>query len=179
MGHPDKIYKPEKYDEGWYGLIKCKILPPKKLYHPVLPIRKEKLIFTLCTKCFDEKCNNCTQTNEERSLIVTWTTDEVSKALEKGYKLMEIYKVWHFKEKSNYLSKGYVKKFMKIKLETSPWDSDFETVQDYITAVKNCIGIILKIENIQPNPGKRAVPKICLNSLWGKFGQRQNMTQTK
>jgi len=99
VGHPDKIYKPEKYDEDWYGLIKCKILPPKKLYHPVLPNRKEKLIFSLCTKCFYEKCNNCTHTNEERSLIGTWTTDEVSKALEKGYKLMEIYEVWHFKEK--------------------------------------------------------------------------------
>ena len=50
---------------------------------------------------------------------------------------MEIYEFWHFKEKSNNLFKGYVKKFVKIKLETSPWDSDFETVQDYITAVKS------------------------------------------
>jgi hypothetical protein len=33
-----------------------------------------------------------------------------------------------------------------------------------------------KIEN---NPGKRAVAKICLNSLWGKFGQRQNMGATE
>ena len=145
VGHPKKIHKPEKYDGNWYGLIKCKILAPQKLYHPVLPIRKEKLIFTLCTKCFDEKCDKCTHTDEERSLIGTWTTDEVSKALEKGYKIMEIYEVWHFKEKSNDLFKGYVKKFLKIKLETSPWDSNFETVQKYITAVKNSLGIILKI----------------------------------
>jgi hypothetical protein len=34
----------------------------------------------------------------------------------------------------------------------------------------------VKIEN---NPGKRAVAKICLNSLWGKFGQRQNMGATE
>jgi hypothetical protein len=33
-----------------------------------------------------------------------------------------------------------------------------------------------KIEN---NPGKIAVAKICLNSLWGKFGQRQNMGATE
>ena len=88
---------------------------------------------------------------------------------------MEIYKVWHFKEKSNDLFKGYVRKFTKI----SPWESDFDTVQDYIAAVKNCISIKLKPENIKPNPGKRAVATICLNSLWGKFGQRKNMTQTK
>jgi hypothetical protein len=84
VGHPEKIYKREKYNANWYGLIKCKILAPKKLYHPVLPIKKEKLIFTLCTKCFDEKCDNCTHTDKERALLGTWTTDEVSKAVEKG-----------------------------------------------------------------------------------------------
>jgi hypothetical protein len=149
----------------------------------VLPIKKEKLIFALCAKCLDEKCSNCTHTDEERALSGTWTTDEVSKALEKGYKIMEIYEVWHLKEKSDDLFKGYVKGyvkgFMQIKLEASPWESDFETVRDYTVAVKNCLGIKLYRENIKPNPGKRAVAKICLNSLWGKFGQRLNMTQSK
>ena len=93
VGHPKKIYKPEKYDEDWYGLIKCKILASQKLYHPVLPIKREKLIFTLCTKCFDEKCDSCTHNDEERALLGTWTTDEVSKALEKGYIIIEIYEV--------------------------------------------------------------------------------------
>jgi hypothetical protein len=83
VGHPEKIYKPEKYDESWYGLNKCKILPPRKLYHPVLTIKKEKLIFTLCTKCFDDKCYTCSHNDEERVLLGTWTTDEVSKAVEK------------------------------------------------------------------------------------------------
>jgi hypothetical protein len=105
VGHPEKIYNPEKYNENWYGLIKCKTVAPKKLYHPVLPIKKDKLIFTLCAKCFDEKCNSCTHNDEVRVLLGTWTTDEVSKALEKGYFIMEIYEVWHFKEKSNNLFK--------------------------------------------------------------------------
>jgi hypothetical protein len=65
----------------------------------MLPIKKDKLIFTLCTKCFDVKCNRCTHNNEERALSGTWTTDEVSKAIEKGYLIKEIYEVWHFKEK--------------------------------------------------------------------------------
>jgi len=90
---------------------------------------------------------------------------------------MEIYEVWNFKGKSNYLFNGYVKYFMTMKLETSPWENDFKSVQNYIIAVKNCLDIDLDPENITPNPGKRAVAKICLNSLWGKFGQIQNMTQ--
>ena len=72
--------------------------------------------------------------------------------------------------------KGYVKAFIKIKLETSEWRNDFESEEEYRKAVKENLGIELgKIEN---NPGKRAVAKICLNSLWGKFGQRQNMGTT-
>ena len=92
---------------------------------------------------------------------------------------MEVYEVWNFKEKSNNLFKEYVKDFVKNKLETSPWESDFESVQNYVTAIKNSLVVDLDPKNIAPNPGKRTVAKICLNSLWGKFGQRQNMTQTK
>jgi hypothetical protein len=83
------------------------------------------------------------------------------------------------KGKSNNLFKDYVKDFMKIKLETSPWKNYFSTIQNYITAVKNCLKIDLDPANVAPNPGKRAVAKICLNSLWGRFRQRQNMTQTE
>jgi hypothetical protein len=55
---------------------------------------------------------------------------------------------------------------MKIKLETSPCKKYFKSVKDYITAIKNCLGIDLDLENITPNPGKWIVAKICLNSLW-------------
>jgi hypothetical protein len=66
---------------------------------------------------------------------------------------------------------------MKIKLETSEWRNDFESEEEYKKAVKENLGIELgKIEN---NSGKRAVARICLNSLWGKFGQRQNMGATE
>jgi hypothetical protein len=53
----------------------------------------------LCAKCFDKKYYSCTHNDEERGLLGTWTTNELSKAVEKGYSIMEIYEVWHFKEK--------------------------------------------------------------------------------
>jgi hypothetical protein len=92
----------------------------------------------LCAKCFDEKCNNCTHNDEERSLLGTWTIDEVSKALEKGYSVVQIYEVCHFKEKSNSLFKEYLKNFMKIKLETFLLQNEYKTIQEYITAIKTC-----------------------------------------
>ena len=37
--HPNKIFNPETHDISWYRLIKCKVLAPGKLYHPVLPCK--------------------------------------------------------------------------------------------------------------------------------------------
>ena len=99
ISHPTKIHNPEKYCKSWYGLIKCKVVPPRKLYHPVLPQwikvdSYEKLVFTLCKTCAETRNQNkCKHTDTQRSFIGTWTTDEVSKALEKGYKILRIYEV--------------------------------------------------------------------------------------
>ncbi|KAL9952551.1 hypothetical protein ACROYT_G039820 [Oculina patagonica] len=91
IGHPEKIISPEKYDKKWYGFIKCKILAPRELCHPVLPQKikcenSEKLMFPLCLSCAKSKQQERCQHNEnERSFIGTWTTDEVNKAIEKGF----------------------------------------------------------------------------------------------
>ena len=62
-----------------------------------------------------QKKDNCSHDNNERSFIGTWATDEVNKAIYKGYKILKVYKVWHFDKTSDDLFKG----FMKIKLESS------------------------------------------------------------
>ena len=56
VGHPEKIFSPKRYDPEWFGLVKCKIFPPRHLYHPVLPVKikcgdAEKLLFPLCKTC--------------------------------------------------------------------------------------------------------------------------------
>ncbi|KYN09169.1 hypothetical protein ALC57_18724 [Trachymyrmex cornetzi] len=40
-------------------------------------------------------------------------------------------------------------------------------------------GIVLDKNNIARNPGIRSVAKLCLNSFWGKFGQRSNLPNTE
>ncbi len=102
----------------------------------------------------------------------TWSTVEVNKALEVGYEITEIYEVWHFKQ-STELWRGYISKFMKIKLETSP--HNYASGLEYVQAIKKEPNVDLDIAELAPNPRKRAVAKICLNSLWGKFGQRTNL----
>jgi hypothetical protein len=181
IGHPTKIINPNYYDKNWFGLIKCKVLAPKNLYHPVLPTKikmakAEKLVFTLCPKCVVLNHRECQHTEENRSFTGTWASVEIEKAIEKGYKILDVYEVWHF-ESSNSIFKSYIDNFMKIKLETSP--HNYSSNEEYLNAVKSEQGFELMLEKIIPNPVKRTIAKLCMNSLYGKFGQRDNMSQTE
>lgn len=75
-----------------------------------------------------DKTKQCTHGEEQKALKGTRTTDEVQKALEKGYKTMKIYETQNFEKKSNALFQEYIKWFLKIKLVTSPWKNDYQTV---------------------------------------------------
>jgi len=88
LGHPN-VYvcvdcPPDCLDRE--GIIKCKVLPPTKLYHPVLPYKsKSKLILPLCSTCADTmNQSNCTHTDKERCIVGTWTVDKVRRAIEMG-----------------------------------------------------------------------------------------------
>ena len=62
-----------------------------------------KLLFTLCRTCSENQQQKpCQHNDEERSFTGTWVTDELKKALEKGYVVQRIYKVWHFDETEQY-----------------------------------------------------------------------------
>lgn len=64
---------------------------------------------------------------------------------------------------------------MKLKMESSaPPDEDINVFKQ---RVKNHLGI--ELGGIKKNPGMRQIAKLCLNSLWGKYGQRINQTQTE
>ena len=69
------------------GLIKCSILPPKRLYHPVLTFRcNNKLLFCLCKSCATEKITDSECAHEtvaERALIGRWFVDEVRLAMQR------------------------------------------------------------------------------------------------
>ena len=120
----------------------------------------------------------CKHTEEQRSIIGTWTTDEVSKALEKDYKILRTYEVWHFKKSTDSLFKGYIRRFMKIKLESSCYNFKSKDEEEaFKVRIKDRLDI--DVNKFEFNAGLRSIAKLCLNSLWGKFGQCNNMSQTK
>nr|XP_023024974.1 uncharacterized protein LOC111513046 [Leptinotarsa decemlineata] len=172
------------------GIIKCKVLPPQNLYHPVLPVKMNgKLMFPLCRSCCEHMAVECTHIcEEERALSGTWVIDEVLKALEKGYKLMEIYEIWKYKVvqydpaiKSGGLFSEYISKFLKIKQQASGWPSDCISEQQknkYIQDYYDKEGVTLCAKEIEFNPGRRQIGKSVITSFWGKLGRRENQQKT-
>ena len=49
-----------------------------------------------------------------------------------------------------------------------------KTKSHYVREYFDKEGVQLNDKNIVKNPGLRALAKLCLNSFWGKFGQRLN-----
>ena len=184
IGHPVSIKENFQSIDSYFGFIKCKILPPPQLYLPILPYRikigkAEKLVFTLCPKCTETECRTCTCTELERSITCTWTTEEIKLAVQKGYRILEIYEVLHYEENqvSDQLFAGYINMWLKIKQESSGWPAWVQTEQDrerYIKEYEEKEGIKLDSTKISKNPALRYIAKIFLNSLWGKFAQRPN-----
>jgi hypothetical protein len=180
IGHPEIVTEGFTDIQQYEGLIKCKILPPRGLYIPILPVKmNNKLLFTPCQ-----------HNDEERSLTGTWVTDDLKKAFEKGYVVQRIYEVWHFDETEQYDPKTktgglfiyYVNTFLKMKQEASDWPEWCQNENNrwrYIRDYHEKEGILLAYNDIKKNPGLRALAKLMLNSFWGKFGQRSNMPRIK
>ncbi|KAG5889399.1 hypothetical protein JTB14_018273 [Gonioctena quinquepunctata] len=100
VGHP-KVYVGSECPtlSSVSGLIRCKVLPPRELFHPVLPVKmmNNKLMFVLCRACGQNlSFDDCSHSDEERSLIGTWTVDEVLKAIDRGYEVLEKYEIWAY-----------------------------------------------------------------------------------
>ncbi|XP_011859145.1 PREDICTED: uncharacterized protein LOC105556661 [Vollenhovia emeryi] len=202
IGHPD-IYigqecsaligtAPNYNFDSVEGLVRCRVLPPRDLFHPVLPYRvRGKLLFGLCRSCCETFSQDaCTHDHPaDREFVGTWVSAELRKALEKGYLVTEVSELWQYKvtrydrvTRQGGLFVEYINSFLQLKQEASGWPSecaDDEAKERYLREYEEIEGIALDRNNIARNPGLRSVAKLCLNSFWGKFGQRSNLPNTE
>ena len=165
------------------GLVKCKILPPKDLDIPILPFNANgRLLFDLCSKCMEEsQVEDCTHTDEERAIIGTFCSPEIHKALERGYTILKTYEIYEFQMQEGVFQE-YVNTFLQMKQEASGFPSSCTTEEEkrkYIEDYAREESITLDYDKIEHNPGLRYIAKIFLNSLFGKWGQRTDLSQTK
>lgn len=142
----------------FFGLAKVDVTPPEGLYVPVLPESLDgKLLFHL------------------NGMTGTWFSVELKRAMEAGCVITKIHAALQY-DKFNGLMKDYVGDFIQMKIENEKELTQEEC--DTINKYHHNLGFkfVIKPENCKNNSGLRQVAKICLNSLWGKFGQRTNLS---
>ena len=167
-----------------FGFVKCLILPPKQMRFPILPSRVNgRLEFVLCAACAARNDNDfCRHNDEQRCLIGTFTTPELTRALDHGYRIQEVYEILHWPLRSSLLFKEYIERWVKLKQEASGFPHGIETEEqkdDFIKKYFEDTGIKLDKENTRPDPNLRNIAKIMMNSFYGKFAQRPNLETTE
>jgi len=163
------------------GLILCKVLAPEAMTPPELPPllpyfneRAKKLFFPLCAACSDAQniAEPCTHCDEERSWLSAYTHLELNRALQLGYKILDVYEVEHYDEWSSRdgqdLFGNFIDACLKIKVQASGWPNGVETAEQrrqYIDDFHQAEGIQLDEAQIRVNPGLRGISKYLLNSV--------------
>jgi hypothetical protein len=153
------------------GFFEVSYKAPKNLRHPVLPSRRDgRLVFSL------QPQDDCVHSGVE--LVI---------ALDKGYKIT-VTAALTWSEHTTDIFKDYVSHFLKAKEEASGWKDKLvdgkqvvtvEEKHQWIEEFKQRQGVTLEYDNVMKNPGRRAIAKLCLNSLWGKLGQSTNPVKTE
>ena len=130
---PVQVLENFKSIQDYFGIIKCKVLPPRNLWLPVLPLHiNKKLVFPLCRLCAEHQQKECNHSIDERSFIGTWVSEELLKAEKMGYKVLQIFEVYHWEERTqhfvdqpeknvpeNELFVSYINQAVKEKTEAS------------------------------------------------------------
>lgn len=88
-----------------------------------------------------------------------------------------MFRVYEWKEFSSELFKPYIRKAMKLKIESSGWDNDvlcpddpeeeMRRKQAFIDRNEQQYGIQLDIDAFIKNEGWRCISKLMANSFWG------------
>ena len=118
----------------------------------------------------------------ERVLEGTWVIDELRLAVNKGYKILEIYEIYEYRVTQYNPETGegglfveYIDTFLKLKAEASGYPSWVRTPADedrYIEMFRQSEGVRLDKDSIRYNAAKRGLAKLCLNCMWGKLAEK-------
>ena len=114
--------------------------------------------------------------------------DEIRLAVQKCYRLIEVLEFYEYKVTQYDPTTGhgglfveFINTFLKLKARASGYPSWIRTPEDegsYINMFKARERILLDGNAIRPNLAKRALTKLCLNSMWGKLTERNHRSKT-
>lgn len=88
--------------------------------------------------------------------MVTLPHIEINVALDNGYCVRELYRVWEFKEFDATLFADYVRDFMRLKIQATGFPENVTTVEQkraYLCEIHRNEGIWVEPTDVNPNPG--------------------------
>jgi hypothetical protein len=175
IGHPQIFFGSmcslsrlsKHHSDPYFGYVRCRVVPKLNCRLGLLPMKEEgKLQFDLHPK------------------IGVWFTEEVYLAQSQGYEVTDIFEVLHFdsNNRSNTYFRGYMSFFLRIKQESEGWkdagascdnptDEEKEQVIERLYQQNGQIAR-MRPDHVAKNPVRRALAKLNLNCLWGKFAQQ-------
>ncbi|KAL3072361.1 hypothetical protein niasHT_036657 [Heterodera trifolii] len=158
------------------GLYRVRVIPPRALRIPILPLKMDdRLLFCCCHRCASKfrhmgtrRAHQCEHTDEQRAYTGTYTHIELARALECGYRVDRFWRAWHYEQWSDKIFKEYVRLMIKLKVEASGFPDAVATDQDrqmFADEYMRRYNVELDLARINKNPGLRFISKLMLNSL--------------
>lgn len=145
-----------------FGFIECDIEPTRYLHHPLL--------------CAYQ--NNRLMAHLKPMKRVVLTSVEFHTAVqEAGYRCTRVYRIDQY-EPCNTLFQSFVREWLTLKTVSSQCPVAETEFQDYKTTMMERFGIEIAYDDFSKNPSLRTLAKMVLNSLWGKFGQRDDLSRS-
>ncbi len=195
-----QIYVDKTNHKITYGLYKCTLLPPQHLKTPTAPVRvNNRLVFPLCRTCAKNANHRqppCTHSPQERMLIGAWNSIDLEHALELGYKILKVVELHSY-----HSHVGCFARVIEMLLKWKTISSGNKMIKEHLGKLgdKNyvvteedkaifCHAYNLRLsysefsiapEDITSNPVMRAIAKLLLNSMWGKYCSQPRDSKTQ
>ncbi len=149
-----------------FGFVCCDLDPPDEyLHHPII-VEMDTVTGRLVA---DLKPKN----------RITVPTPELHLAMRNGYKVSRVYYWYDFKSSKD-LFKSYFRDFLKDKIEASgvpKWVATADDWNEFADYHSQQLGIDLERGDMIPNASRKTGAKLLCNSLWGKFGEKNDPNQ--
>lgn len=150
----------------FFGFIECDIEPTRYLHHPLLcDYQNKRLLAHLYPM---------------KRVVITSAEFHTARQ-EAAYKCTRVYRIDHYRPRSD-LFKSFVREWLRLKIISGscPVDVTDETAfAAYREELNDRVGIVLEASDFEYNPSLRTLAKMILNSLWGKFGQRDKLVKSE
>lgn len=184
IGHPEIL--PHNFGDATncFGMILCRILPPNNLWIPTLPLRLAdgRTVYSLCRSCSENLnlAKPCKHSDDERTFEGAWVTSLLNQALSDGYKILDIFEVHHFPQRSAYdpatnsggIFAEVILALMRKTIVSSGFPSTISTdaeKQEYCRNYRRDLGMVFTPDGLTDNLGARYAEKIVANATWRRY----------